>query len=122
AQLGDADPVWSGVPVLGRVVDPALSVADAAGAGAVGQPARGLAARSAEPAAAMSAAPVLSLRDLVVEFPTRRGVLRALDKVSLDVGPGEILGVVGESGAGKSITGAAIIGLIEPPGRVAGGE
>jgi peptide/nickel transport system ATP-binding protein len=66
--------------------------------------------------------PVLSVRDLVVEFPTRRGVLRALDGVSFDVGPGEILGVVGESGAGKSITGAAIIGLIEPPGRIAGGE
>jgi peptide/nickel transport system ATP-binding protein len=66
--------------------------------------------------------PVLSVRDLVVEFPTRRGVLRALDGVSFDVGPGEILGVVGESGAGKSITGAAIIGLLEPPGRIAGGE
>ena len=64
----------------------------------------------------------MSLRDLVVEFPTRRGVLRALDGVSLDVGAGEILGVVGESGAGKSITGAAIIGLIEPLGRIAGGE
>jgi peptide/nickel transport system ATP-binding protein len=70
----------------------------------------------------MSAPPVLSLRDLVVEFTTRRGVLRALDGISLDVGPGEVLGIVGESGAGKSITGAAIIGLIEPPGRVAGGE
>ena len=70
----------------------------------------------------MSAPPVLALRDLVVEFPTRRGNLRALDGVSFDVGPGEILGVVGESGAGKSITGAAIIGLIEPPGRVTGGE
>jgi peptide/nickel transport system ATP-binding protein len=66
--------------------------------------------------------PVLSVRDLVVEFPTRRGVLRALDGVSFEVGPGEILGVVGESGAGKSITGAAIIGLVEPPGRIAEGE
>jgi peptide/nickel transport system ATP-binding protein len=66
--------------------------------------------------------PVLSVRDLVVEFPTRRGTLRALDGISFDVGPGEILGVVGESGAGKSITGSAIIGLLEPPGRIAGGE
>jgi peptide/nickel transport system ATP-binding protein len=66
--------------------------------------------------------PVLSVRNLVVEFPTRRGTLRALDGVSFDIGPGEILGVVGESGAGKSITGAAIIGLIEPPGRIASGE
>ena len=66
--------------------------------------------------------PLLSVRDLVVEFPTRRGTLRALDRVSFDIQPGEVLGMVGESGAGKSITGAAIIGLIEPPGRVAGGE
>ncbi len=68
------------------------------------------------------AAPLLSVRDLVVEFPTRRGVLRALDKVSFDIAEGEVLGMVGESGAGKSLTGAAIIGLLEPPGRIAGGE
>jgi peptide/nickel transport system ATP-binding protein len=68
------------------------------------------------------AAPLLSVRDLVVEFPTRRGTLRALDKVSFDIAEGEVLGMVGESGAGKSITGTAIIGLIEPPGRIAGGE
>jgi peptide/nickel transport system ATP-binding protein len=66
--------------------------------------------------------PLLSVRDLVVEFPTRRGVLRAIDQVSFDLAEGEVLGMVGESGAGKSITGAAIIGLIEPPGRIAGGE
>ena len=66
--------------------------------------------------------PLLSVRDLVVEFPTRRGTLRALDGVSFYIAPGEVLGMVGESGAGKSITGAAIIGLIEPPGRIAGGE
>jgi peptide/nickel transport system ATP-binding protein len=68
------------------------------------------------------AEPLLSVRDLVVEFPTRRGVLRALDKVSFDIAEGEVLGMVGESGAGKSLTGAAIIGLLEPPGRVASGE
>ena len=66
--------------------------------------------------------PVLSVRDLNVAFPTRRGTLAAVDGVSFDIAPGEVLGVVGESGAGKSVTGAAIIGLIEPPGRVAGGE
>src|SRR3954465_14225273 len=66
--------------------------------------------------------PVLSVRDLKVEFPTRRGTLTAIDGVSFDIAPGEILGVVGESGAGKSITGTAVIGLIEPPGRIAGGE
>jgi len=65
---------------------------------------------------------LLDVVDLVVEFPTRRGVLRALDGVSLSIDPGEVLGVVGESGAGKSLTGAAIIGLLEPPGRVASGQ
>jgi peptide/nickel transport system ATP-binding protein len=66
--------------------------------------------------------PLLSVRDLVVEFPTRRGVLRAIDRVSFDIHPGEVLGVVGESGAGKTLIGVAIIGLLEPPGRIAGGE
>ena len=68
------------------------------------------------------AQPVLSVRDLKVGFPTRRGTLTAVDGVSFDIAAGEVLGVVGESGAGKSITGAAIIGLIEPPGRILGGE
>ena len=68
------------------------------------------------------AAPLLDVRHLRVEFPTRRGTLVALDDVSFDIAPGEILGVVGESGAGKSLTGAAIIGLLDPPGRVAAGE
>ena len=66
--------------------------------------------------------PLLSVRDLMVEFPTRRGTLRALDHVSFAISPGEILGVVGESGAGKSVTGLSVIGLIDPPGRIAGGE
>ncbi len=66
--------------------------------------------------------PLLEVRNLRVEFPTRHGTLTALDDVSFDIAPGEILGVVGESGAGKSLTGAAIIGLLEPPGRIAGGE
>ncbi len=66
--------------------------------------------------------PLLEVQDLVVEFPTRRGVLRALDQVSFSIDSGEILGVVGESGAGKSLTGVAIVGLLERPGRIAGGE
>jgi peptide/nickel transport system ATP-binding protein len=64
----------------------------------------------------------LDVRDLRVEFPTRRGTLTALDGISFSIAPGEVLGVVGESGAGKTITGLAIIGLLEPPGRIAGGE
>ena len=66
--------------------------------------------------------PLLEVQHLRVEFPTRRGTLLALDDVSFSIAPGEILGVVGESGAGKSLTGAAIIGLLEPPGRVASGQ
>ncbi len=66
--------------------------------------------------------PLLEVRHLRVEFPTRRGTLLALDDISFDIAPGEILGVVGESGAGKSLTGAAIIGLLDPPGRIAAGE
>ena len=66
--------------------------------------------------------PVLDVAGLRVEFPTRRGTLTAVHDVSFTIAPGEVLGVVGESGAGKSLTGAAIIGLIDPPGRIAGGE
>jgi len=65
---------------------------------------------------------LLQVKNLVLEFPTRRGTLRALDDISFDIAPGEILGVVGESGAGKSLTGAAIIGLLEPPGRIVSGQ
>ncbi|HTP46353.1 MAG TPA: ABC transporter ATP-binding protein [Casimicrobiaceae bacterium] len=72
----------------------------------------------------MSAAgtPLLAVEGLRVEFPTRYGTLVAVDGVSLEIAPGEVLGVVGESGAGKSLTGAAIIGLIDPPGRIGAGE
>ncbi|WP_249691347.1 ABC transporter ATP-binding protein [Stappia sp. WLB 29] len=66
--------------------------------------------------------PLLSVKDLRVEFPTRRGALTAIDGISFDLREGEVLGVVGESGAGKSITGTAVIGLLEPPGRIASGE
>src|SRR5271154_1023593 len=66
--------------------------------------------------------PLLKVENLRVEVPTRRGPLVAVDDVSFDIAPGEVLGVVGESGAGKSLTGSAIIGLLEPPLRIAGGR
>ena len=66
--------------------------------------------------------PLLDVRHLRIEFPTRRGVLTAVDDVSFALAQGEVLGVVGESGAGKSLTGAAVIGLLEPPGRISAGE
>ena len=65
---------------------------------------------------------LLEVKNLRVEFPTRRGTLLAIDDVSFDIDEGEVLGVVGESGAGKSLTGASIIGLLEPPGRIAAGQ
>ena len=66
--------------------------------------------------------PVLSVRNLEVEFVTRRATLRAINGVSFDIAKGEVLGMVGESGAGKSVTGLAVIGLIDPPGRISAGE
>jgi peptide/nickel transport system ATP-binding protein len=65
---------------------------------------------------------ILELRNVSVEFPTRHGTLKALNEISFSIAAGEVVGVVGESGAGKSLTGAAIIGLLEPPGRISGGE
>ena len=65
---------------------------------------------------------ILEVENLTVQFPTRRGTLVALDAISFGIKPGEVLGVVGESGAGKSMTGLAVIGLLERPGRIAGGE
>jgi peptide/nickel transport system ATP-binding protein len=89
-------------------------------------PARGARGQSASEAGEGRREPVtaalLDVRHLRIEFPTRRGILTAVDDVSFRIAPGEVLGVVGESGAGKSLTGAAIIGLLEPPGHVAAGE
>src|SRR5437870_4374218 len=84
------------------------------------QPARRLSARRAQSNAPMTV-PCLSVRNLEVEFLTRRSTLRAINGVSFDIAKGEVLGVVGESGAGKSVTGLAVIGLIDPPGRISGG-
>jgi len=68
------------------------------------------------------ASALLEVKHLRVEFPTRRGTLVAVDDISFHIEPGEVLGVVGESGAGKSLTGMAVIGLLEPPGRIGAGE
>ncbi|MEP7205604.1 MAG: ABC transporter ATP-binding protein [Casimicrobiaceae bacterium] len=73
-------------------------------------------------AADARATPLLRVEHLRVEIPTRRGTLVPVDDISFEIGAGEVLGIVGESGAGKSIAGAAIIGLLEPPGRVAAGR
>ena len=66
--------------------------------------------------------PLLEVKNLRIVFPTRRGILVAVDDISLHINPGEVLGIVGESGAGKSLTGMSIIGLLEPPGRIAQGR
>jgi peptide/nickel transport system ATP-binding protein len=66
--------------------------------------------------------PVLEIRDLYVNFYTYRGVVRALNGVDLTVGRGEIVGLVGETGCGKSVTARSILGLIRRPGRIEGGE
>lgn len=68
------------------------------------------------------AEPVLSLRELTVEIPTRRGLVKPVEGVSYELRPGEIRGVVGESGAGKSMAGNAVIDLLDPPARIASGE
>ncbi|NDL56685.1 ATP-binding cassette domain-containing protein [Phytoactinopolyspora sp. XMNu-373] len=68
-------------------------------------------------------APILSVRDLRVEFSTGAGTVRAVDGISFDVRPGETLAILGESGSGKSVTSQAIMGIIpKPAGRVTGGE
>ena len=65
---------------------------------------------------------LLDIKNIRVDFPTRRGVFTAVENVTLSVNPGEILGCVGESGAGKSTIGNTVIGLLEPPGRMSEGE
>ena len=67
-------------------------------------------------------APLLDVRDLRTEFLTRAGAVKAVDGVSFSVRQGEVVGIVGESGSGKTVTGLSILGLVDAPGRIAGGS
>jgi oligopeptide/dipeptide ABC transporter ATP-binding protein len=79
--------------------------------------------RSIRPSAERVPEPLLSIRNLVVEFATEDGIVHAVDGITYDVYPGEVLGIVGESGSGKSVSTMSILGLIpQPPGRIASGE
>ncbi len=71
--------------------------------------------------AAPEAAPLLAVRDLVVAFPTDAGEVRAVDRISYRLGSRQTLGVVGESGCGKTVAALALMRLVPPPGRIAGG-
>ena len=66
--------------------------------------------------------PVLEVSHLQTSFFTKAGEVKAVDDVSFEVHSGRVLGLVGESGSGKTVTGFSIMGLVDPPGRVAGGE
>jgi peptide/nickel transport system ATP-binding protein len=74
------------------------------------------------PAMTANVEPLLRVEHLRIDVPTRNRIMTAVDDISFTIAPGEVLGVVGESGAGKSLTGAAIIGLLEPPLRIGGGR
>src|SRR3954464_6478588 len=70
----------------------------------------------------MSAPPLLEIRDLTVEFATRRGTVKAVQHVDISVAKGETLGIVGESGSGKSVTSYAVMRILDRAGRIAEGS
>src|SRR5262245_25148834 len=70
----------------------------------------------------MTAIPLLDVRDLTVEFTTRRGIVRAVEHVDLSIAKGETVGIVGESGSGKSVTSYAVMRILDRAGRIAAGS
>src|SRR2546429_8637946 len=70
----------------------------------------------------MTALPLLDIRDLTVEFSTRRGIVRAVEHVDITVAKGETIGIVGESGSGKSVTSYAVMRILDRAGRIADGS
>jgi len=70
----------------------------------------------------MTETPVLEVQDLQTHFFTKAGIAKAVDGISFTIGKGELVGLVGESGSGKTVTGFSILGLVDPPGRIAGGS
>ena len=66
--------------------------------------------------------PLLMVDDLQVVFPTPHGNVRAVNRVSFEISPGQIYGIVGESGCGKTATGNALLRLVPPPGIISGGQ
>src|SRR5690606_13639588 len=86
------------------------------------QPHVGPAARHVQPEAEAMNRPLLEVRNLQTHFLTSMGAIRAVDDVSFSLQRGEVLGLVGESGSGKTITGYSILGVVDEPGRIVGGE
>src|SRR5258706_14961970 len=124
ARVGDPRRGGGVVHSVRRVVDRALSRAGPHAGGLLLQPAGGRSPRSHRSAATdmiPGAVPLLSVRDLSVEFRTRAGVIHALDRVSFEVARGETVGVVGESGSGKSVTAFALLRILDPAARITGG-
>ena len=70
----------------------------------------------------MSETPLLEIKDVTVEFATRRGIVRAVEQINISLGKGETLGIVGESGSGKSVTSYAVMRILDRAGKIANGS